>query len=229
MRTYRVPRNWFRKRNSLDKYLVLLDAGHGGLVNGKYVTPGKRSPEWKDGYQYFEGVGNRERRDYMAKMLTKSGIRFEYVNEGNDDMPLHKRTEIVNSLAKENGVKNTLCFSIHSNGHSNNRAEGYEVYTSQNETDSDICASFVFSNMKEAYPKRKMRMDMSDGDPDKEANFWMLTKTICPSVLTEDFFHTNEYECNQILRSPEHQKAIANCHARAIVSYFEYLNYKNNK
>ena len=35
---------------------VLLDAGHGGMVNGNYVTPGKRSPKWNDLPQLFEGV-----------------------------------------------------------------------------------------------------------------------------------------------------------------------------
>ena len=46
----------------MSKFIWLLDSGHGGLDpdTGKYVTPGKRSPVWNDGSQYFEGVGNRD-------------------------------------------------------------------------------------------------------------------------------------------------------------------------
>ena len=40
--------------------IVILDAGHGGMIDGEYQTAGKRSPIWDDGSQYFEGVGNRE-------------------------------------------------------------------------------------------------------------------------------------------------------------------------
>jgi N-acetylmuramoyl-L-alanine amidase len=39
---------------------VILDAGHGGIIDGVYQTHGKRSPIWEDGSQYFEGVGNRQ-------------------------------------------------------------------------------------------------------------------------------------------------------------------------
>ena len=39
---------------------IILDAGHGGLINGVYQTKGKRSPIWPDGRQLFEGVFNRQ-------------------------------------------------------------------------------------------------------------------------------------------------------------------------
>ena len=39
--------------------IVLLDNGHGGIINGEYQTPGKRSPVWADGSQLFEGEFNR--------------------------------------------------------------------------------------------------------------------------------------------------------------------------
>ena len=34
-----------------------------------------------------------------------------------------------------------------------------------------------------------MRKDTySDGDVDKEANFWVLAKTVMPAILSENFF-----------------------------------------
>ena len=38
---------------------VILDAGHGGIINGNYQTPGKRSPVFSGGQQLFEGEFNR--------------------------------------------------------------------------------------------------------------------------------------------------------------------------
>jgi len=44
----------------MSKFHVYLDNGHGGIVDGQYCTPGKRSPKFEDGSQLFEGVYNRE-------------------------------------------------------------------------------------------------------------------------------------------------------------------------
>ena len=55
------------------KLVILLDAGHGGIIDGKYQTSGKRSPKWKDGTQYFEGVGNRQIRDILYLLLIEAG------------------------------------------------------------------------------------------------------------------------------------------------------------
>ena len=54
----------------MSNFIWLLDSGHGGLDpdTGEYVTPGKRSPVWDDGTQYFEGVGNR---DIVKRILDK--------------------------------------------------------------------------------------------------------------------------------------------------------------
>jgi len=48
------------------KFIYLLDAGHGGLIDGKYTTAGKRSPIWDDDSVYYEGVGNRDIRKKLA-------------------------------------------------------------------------------------------------------------------------------------------------------------------
>ena len=42
----------------MSKYLYIFDPGHGGLVDGKYQTAGKRSPKFADGKVLFEGVNN---------------------------------------------------------------------------------------------------------------------------------------------------------------------------
>ena len=38
--------------------IPIIDTGHGAMINGKYQTPGKRSPKWSKGVLY-EGMFNK--------------------------------------------------------------------------------------------------------------------------------------------------------------------------
>ena len=58
------PKTWAKleskyKISKDDGYVWILDNGHGGIIDGEYQTPGKRSPKWEDGTQLFEGEFNR--------------------------------------------------------------------------------------------------------------------------------------------------------------------------
>lgn len=65
------------------------------------------------------------------------------------------------------------------------------------------------------FPKESMRPDNSDGDPDKEAHFYVLKKTFCPAILTENFFMTNKKNYDLLNSETERQK-IAMLHVKAI-------------
>ena len=58
--------------------IVLLDNGHGGIINNEYQTPGKRSPKWADGSQLFEGEFNRAIVNGIIEELTR--LKIPYVN-----------------------------------------------------------------------------------------------------------------------------------------------------
>ena len=60
--------------SSESKYLWIFDNGHGGVVDGVYQTPGKRSPVWPDGQQLFEGEFNRAIVDRLVKMCAANNI-----------------------------------------------------------------------------------------------------------------------------------------------------------
>jgi len=65
-----------------------------------------------------------------------------------------------------------------------------------------------------------MRMDLSDGDSDKESKFYILTKTKCPAVLLENFFYDNRMECKWLLKEETKERI-----ADAIVDGLKrYLN-----
>ena len=89
------------------------------------------------------------------------------------------------------------------------------MYTSPGETKSDEIASVLFEKANIEFPNHKMRKDTSDGDVDKESNFYVLIHTAMPAILSENFFMTNENEC-RLLMSEEGRDRIAKIHIEMI-------------
>jgi|TARA_R110000851_G_scaffold147580_7_gene287532 N-acetylmuramoyl-L-alanine amidase len=203
---FSILKFWKKKSNKL----VLIDAGHGGMIDGVYQTKGKRSPVWEDGRQYFEGVGNRILRAKVAAGLEKLGIEYKYVTYTEKDISLRNRVAAINKICNLRGFKNVLLLSIHSDAFSKESAHGWSVYTSVGDTGtSDIFATNLYLEMIKQFPNMKSRIDMSDGDVDKEAQFYILRKSYCPAALVENFFMTNRKECQEILMTEDGQDKIA--------------------
>ena len=189
------------------KPIVLLDNGHGK------ETAGKRSPVWSDGSQLFEWEFNRDIVRRIAERLQADGIPYRILVPEENDISLTERAKRANEYAKEfNGKAYVL--SIHANA---GGGTGWEVYTSPGQTPSDAIATVFFEEAgREFVPDGwRMRSDYSDGDPDKEAQFYILTKTTCPAVLTENFFMDTEKDCRFIM-SEDGRERIANMHVAAI-------------
>ena len=64
------------------------------------------------------------------------------------------------------------------------------------------------------------RADWSDGDPDYEAKFTVLTGTKCPAVLTETLFQDNKSD-KEYLLSEEGKAAIVKLHVEGILNYIK--------
>ena len=204
------------------KFQWLIVAGHGGIKNGEYVTPGKRSPIWSDGRQLFEGVSNRKITQKIIEFANKANLIARMVNNTQDDWTLTKRAFECNGIAAASDIPCRNIF-IHSNGHSNEAAHGWECFTSPGVTKADKMATLLYKHMQNQFPGRKMRTSFADGDPDKEANFTVLKRTSAPSILSENFFMTNQNECQEILLCPTGIAKIALAHVEMMVEY-EILN-----
>lgn len=189
--------------------IVLLDNGHGGLINGQYKTPGKRSPIWNDGTQLFEGEFNRAIVNGIIEELTSLRISYENLAPEYRDVTLETRVRRANKY----GSRNCFYLSVHSNA---GGGHGSEIFTSVGNTKSDRIATVFGEEFKREFPNRRLRTDFSDGDLDKEKNFYVLKHTKMPAILTENFFMDNEEECKSILMTREGRSKVIQYHIDAI-------------
>lgn len=196
------------------KYLWIFDNGHGGIIDGIYQTAGKRSPIWEDGTQLFEGEFNRSIVDRLMKLCEDARIDCVNLVDSDLDVSLSDRTTKANEIYR-NTDKPCIYVSIHANGFTEESANGWEVYTSNGETKSDEIAEILFYKAQAEFPIHNMRKDTRDGDADKEANFYVLSKTAMPAILSENFFMTNEEEC-RLLMSEDGRDRIAKIHFEMI-------------
>ncbi|WP_136468753.1 N-acetylmuramoyl-L-alanine amidase [Flagellimonas onchidii] len=196
--------------------LVLLDNGHGGLINGEYQTLGKRSPIWNDNSQLFEGEFNRAIVNGLIQELSRHKISYVNIAPEYWDVRLETRVKRANLYPKNN----SFYLSVHANA---GGGHGSEIFTSPGDTKSDKIATIFGNEYKHVFPDRKLRTDFSDGDLDKERRFYVLTKTRMPAILTENFFMDNEEECKNILMTKDGRDKIVHYHMNAILKVREKL------
>jgi N-acetylmuramoyl-L-alanine amidase len=94
---------------------------------------------------------------------------------------------------------------MHGNGAGVESASGYEVFTSPSRNFSDDCATILYNHAKML--GLRMRSDWTDGDPDKEARFAILTKSVTWAALIETGFFTNYSEA-RLMATPSFQKQV---------------------
>lgn len=200
------------------KYLYIFDPGHGGLVNGKYQTAGKRSPKFTDGRVLFEGVNNRDNVERIMSKFKANGLDCIDIVNSDLDVSLGERVRKANALAKD---RKCIYISIHSDAAGDgvkwHPASGISVWTSKGQTKSDIFASIVIDELQEKFLQSiKWRTNTTDGDEDHEENFYVLRETRCPAILCELGFHTNEAETKRMMTTEFKDKVVAALLAAAL-------------
>lgn len=189
--------------------LVLIDNGHGSLINGKYQTAGKRK-DWQDEGIIYEGEFNRAIVNGIIEQLTF--FKIPYVNLAPEYWDVRLETRV--KRANKYPARSSFYLSVHSNAGGGN---GSEFYTSPGNTKSDEIATIFGEEFQKEFPNRELRHDFSDGDLDKERRFYVLTKTKMPAILTENFFMDNFEEFRDILNTRSGRQKIIDFHVGAII------------
>ncbi len=200
----------------MSNYLIILDRAHGK------DTAGKRSLPLPDNVVYREWAMSDDVVCNLMQLCKKHGIEAVDLVPEDIDIHLRERVNRANKIASKSD-KTCLLFSIHSNaarGDTWSTAHGWEAYTSKGETNSDKVAEILYEEAAKMWGKKAMRSDFTDGDSDKEAQFYMLRKTSMPAILSENFFHTNLEETKKLLTDAFRRK-IAMVHFNCILQLEE--------
>ena len=192
--------------------LILIDNGHG------LDTPGKRSPDGK----FLEYAYTREIATCIVADLKDRGYNAQLLVPETQDIPLSERVRRINAHCNTLGKSHVILISIHVNAAGNGtkwlNATGWSCYTSKGHTTSDRIAECFYEAAKKNFPDRRIRTDYSDNDLDWEENFYILRKTLCPAVLTENFFMDNHSDL-EYLQSRAGKQAIIDTHVEAVTEY----------
>ena len=205
---------------------LVLDYGHGGIIDGKYQTAGKQYTFTDhDDYWIGEGVTNRKTAAFLIKLALRSEIRVwdcvarrewteapTWQELEQNDTSLGSRV----AYANEGERRGAIFLSLHSNAIGSSStgpsqsARGVVMFTSKGQTQADPIAESITESFKVIVapdiPVR--RGDRSDGDQDAEAQFYVLRKTVAPAILGEVGFFTNIDDA-RYLDSDQGQRRIA--------------------
>lgn len=202
---------------------------------------GKRSPDNKfREYEYSRKVANGVKVGLEAKGVhVIIDIPDNYISS-NQSVELKKRMNIVNNICAKYGAGNCAYVSIHVNAAGADgkwhNAGGWCIFTTKGQNNSDKLATCIHEVAQEElkeysqyveegkkdgeYTKAQkgVRADYSDGDPDLEANFYVIKHTACPSVLTENMFQDTNADVDW-LTSEEGFNIIVDIHVKGILKW----------
>lgn len=213
---------------SLAGMVVCLDNGHGKATKGKASPYALHEIEPKIYLKEYDF--NRKLSKKVKELLEALGATVYMVcPEVEGDISLSTRAARANMLqsnyrkAKKPGY--FVFISIHGNAMGKGDkwyvgTEGWSVWTTKGQNNSDILATCLWEAADEILKPmgKRIRREMSDGDPDWEYDFTVIKKANMPAVLTENFFYTDPEDC-KFMNSEEGLNAMARVHAEGVIKF----------
>lgn len=211
--------------------VVILGTAHRLREPGK-CSPDKRLRECVYSREIVEGIRHRLEAsgvktfvDYTALDLPKTmqtpSVRLERQRE------LALRVNEVNSVCDRYGKGNCCYVSIHVNALGNDgqwhSANGWQVCVSpQSSKNAKVLADYLFDTawnfgLRMRQPMRTQKY--------WEQGLYVLDRTHCPAVLTENLFQDNQKDVDYLL-SDFGRSSIIKLHWEGILRYLDYLNNK---
>lgn len=205
------------------KPTVILNIAHSNDTIGK-CSPDGKFREWVFSKEICHRVADELKRHDIPVAIVPQHTYYGAAKG------LRQVVDDINDIVAVKGVKNCFVVSIHVNAASNGtwmNATGWSAYTSKGRTKSDVIAEYLYDAAERILkPKgKKIRTDKSDGDRDWEENFYILVKTKCSAVLTENFFQDNRQDV-AYLSSEEGKSDIVKIHVDGILAYIEAGQWK---
>jgi N-acetylmuramoyl-L-alanine amidase len=154
-----------------------IDFGHGGS------DPGAIGPTGFTEAEAVKSIGK-----HVGRGLSEANHEVVYSRLNDVFVELEDRAKFANDENVD------FFLSIHANAHETIGAQGFEIWTSPGQTGADPIATRIYESALASFQSIRGRPDFSDGDPDREAKFLVLTQTRMPAALVEVCFISNPTE-----------------------------------
>lgn len=198
----------------MKKLVIILDCAHGADVKGKCSPDGTHRE-----YKWSRLICGK-----LRDKLESLGYRVEYTNKTENEIGLSQRKNIANNIKIDSDQVKFL-ISLHNNAAGNGSnwtdATGFEIFTSKGQTLSDKFAQVIMSNLQKDFPESngfKHRVDLTDGDLDKEENFTVLMGNYY-GILLEWLFQDNKEDVKLL-----NDEIINNKLIDSLVKSINYIN-----
>ena len=178
--------------------LIVIDAGHGGEDVGAVGVNG-----------VYEKDLNLQFALLLGEMLCEEGYNVFYTRT--EDKLLYKEEENIKGIRKISDLKNraaivnekmpVMFISIHMNYFSVEKYSGLEVYYRLGDSESQMLAHDISSEVKLSVDSENKRT------PKGTEDLYLLKNTYCPAVLVECGFLSNGAECEKLCEK-EYQKRL---------------------
>jgi N-acetylmuramoyl-L-alanine amidase len=181
---------------------VCIDGGHGGHDSGAMGPTGLREADAVLSVALMMGA------------ILQPQCHVIYTRQTDVFLSLTERAQIANRQGAD------VFVAIHANAGPKGQGTGFEVWTYPGQTASDWLATDLFDAYAAEFPTLVKRMDLSDGDIDKESKFTVLQKTNMAAALFElEFIHTIDGEA--WLMDPNNRQRAAEALARGVAKYLK--------
>lgn len=219
------------KHSGINLYglVVCLDNGHGKATLGK-ASPYALHENLEPKIYLKEYDFNRKLAKKVKELLEAMGANVYMVcPEVEGDISLTARATRANKYKvhyKDSGKTGKFIFvSIHGNAFGKGDkwypgTDGWSVWTTKGQNNSDLLATCLWEAADEILKPmgKRIRKEMSDGDPDWESDFTVIKKANMPAVLTENLFYTDPEDC-KFMNSETGLNAMARVHAEGIAKF----------
>lgn len=193
----------------MEKFKVILDAGHGK------DTAGKRSPDGRLlEYAYAREIAVRLERELKAR-----GYDAQRIVPEENDISLKERCNRANRIYAATGKK-AILVSIHCNAAGADGkwhdARGWSAYVSRNASkkSKELACRLIDAAETQGLKVRRYSQD----EPYWTQNLAICRDTNCPAVLTENLFQDNREDVDYLL-SEKGKQTIVELHVQGIMAY----------
>lgn len=188
-----------------NRYIVAIDAGHGGNDPGKIVG------------DVYEKDINLSIAFKLKEILEENGI--EVVMTRSEDVGLYSETDSnkkVADMKNRCGIINNcganILVSIHQNSYSSQNVKGAQVFYYEHSTEGEKLAGIIQNSIKSSIDKTNERMHKAND------SYYILLNVSAPAVIVECGFLTNPEEKEKLL-DDSYQNEMANAIAMGIIEY----------